>query len=157
MQVNAGKKQRMMAAMNGGMNGGMVNGVNPRMMAGGLNPPMVPGGGGLIGQPQFAQVAPGFPAFPMQAPVPNMYPAGNPLPYMAAPQMAGMNPFQQPLMALTGGGMQQQLPFQPDLIKRFKRHIMNEANTLKTTMDTQIPAPTQVTTTAPCSEEHQDD
>ncbi|XP_076001348.1 secretory calcium-binding phosphoprotein 9 [Genypterus blacodes] len=136
------------------MNGGMVNGINPAMMAGGLNPVMVAGGGGLFGQPQFAQAYPGFRGFPMQAPVPNMFPAPavNALPYMPAPQMTGMNPFRQPFMVLPGGGMQQ-----PDLIQRFKRHIMNEANTLQTTVDTQIPAPIEVTTTAPCSEEHQDE
>ncbi|GLD66897.1 secretory calcium-binding phosphoprotein 9 [Lates japonicus] len=113
--VSAGKRQRMMAAMNGGMmggmNGGMVNGANPGMMAGGLNPPMVAGGGaGFIGQPQFAQ-------------------------------------------GITGGAMPQQLPIQPDPLRRFRRQIMTQGNTMRTTVDTQIPAPTDPTTTTLCDED----
>ncbi|XP_050926558.1 secretory calcium-binding phosphoprotein 9 [Lates calcarifer] len=161
--VSAGKRQRMMAAMNGGMmggmnggmmggmNGGMVNGANPGMMAGGLNPPMVAGGGaGFIGQPQFAQFVPGVPAF-VPAPVPNVYPV-NALPVMGVPQMAPMNP-QQPLMGITGGAVPQQLPIQPDPLRRFRRQIMTQGNTMRTTVDTQIPAPTDPTTTTLCDED----
>ncbi|XP_071361503.1 secretory calcium-binding phosphoprotein 9 [Trachinotus anak] len=154
--VSAGKRQRMMAAMMAGMNG-----ANPGMMAGGLNPPMVAGGGaGFIGQPQFAQFVPGVPAFPALGPVPNMYrvPAVNALPFMGVPQMAPMNPPQQPLMGITGGAMPQQLPLQPDPLRRFRRQIMKQGNTMKTTVDTQIPAPTDTITTTACDDEdhHQD-
>uniref|UniRef100_UPI003AAF4E20 secretory calcium-binding phosphoprotein 9 n=1 Tax=Centroberyx gerrardi TaxID=166262 RepID=UPI003AAF4E20 len=158
LYVNAGKKQRLMAGLNGGMGNGM--GANPGMMAGGMNPPMVAGGAGFIGQPQFAQVVPGVPAYAMQAQtIPNMYPVPpvNALPYMAAPQMMGMNPLQQPFMGVPGGPMQQQGPFQPDPFKRFKRQIMKQANSLKTTVDTQIPTPTETTTTTPCNEDHEED
>ncbi|XP_044202591.1 secretory calcium-binding phosphoprotein 9 [Thunnus albacares] len=171
--VNAGKKQRMMAALNGGgllggmngggllggMNGGgLLGGMNrgglgnPGLMAGGLNPPVVAGGGaGLIGQPQFAQFVPGLPAF--GAPIPNMFPVpaiNMQLPFTGVPQMAPMNPVQQTLMALTGGAGQ---PPQPDLLQRFRRQLMKQENTLKTTVDTQIPAPPETTTT-PCDDDH---
>ncbi|XP_044045172.1 secretory calcium-binding phosphoprotein 9 [Siniperca chuatsi] len=179
--VNAGKKQRMMAAMNGGMmpgmnggmmpgmnggmmpgmNGGMANGAVPGMMAGGLNPPMgAAAGAGFFGQPQFAQFVPGVPAFAVPPPVPNVYtvPAANALPFIGVPQMAPMNPPQQPLVGLTGGAVQQQLPLQPDPLRRFRRQIVKQDNTLKTTVDTQIPAPTETTTTTPCDEEdHHED
>ncbi|XP_038570751.1 secretory calcium-binding phosphoprotein 9 [Micropterus salmoides] len=187
--VNAGKRQRLLAALNGGMipgvNGGMIPGVNggmmgglnggmmggmngglangaiPGMMAGGLNPPMVAAGGaGFFGQPQFAQFVPGVPAFAVPPPVPNVYtvPAVNALPFMGVPPMAQMNPPQQPLPGITGGGMQQQLPVQPDPLRRFRRQIMKQENALKTTVDTQIPAPAETTTT-PCDKEghHEDD
>ncbi|XP_042341321.1 secretory calcium-binding phosphoprotein 9 [Plectropomus leopardus] len=174
--VSAGKRQRMLAAMNamngGGMNGGGMNGGgmmggmmggmngNPAMMAGGLNPPMVAGGGaGFIGQPQFAQFVPPVPAFAAPAPIPNVYavPAVNGFPFMGVPQVAQMAPPQQPLMGITTGALQQQLPVQPDPLRRFRRQIMKQDNILKTTVDTQIPAPTETTSTIPCDDDHHDD
>ncbi|XP_056228922.1 secretory calcium-binding phosphoprotein 9 [Seriola aureovittata] len=145
----------MMAAMNAGMMPGM-NGVNPGMMAGGLNPPVVAGGGaGFIGQPQFAQFVPGVPAFAVPGPVPNVYPvpAVNALPFMGLPQMAPMNLPQSPLMGLAGGAVPQQLPLQPDPLRRFRRQIMKQDNSMKTTVDTQIPAPTDTVTTTACDED----
>ncbi|XP_024254167.2 elastin-like [Oncorhynchus tshawytscha] len=137
--VNAGKKLRLLA----GLNGGVVSGVNPGLVVGGLNPGVLPGGTGLIGQPQFAQMVPGVPTYVMQPQaVPNgpygfpnvgmlqpqlfpnfpgqyQYPAppANGLPYyMGVPQMAGMNPPQQQVMGVQGAGgipmMQQQQPQQ---------------------------------------------
>ncbi|XP_068583808.1 secretory calcium-binding phosphoprotein 9 [Cebidichthys violaceus] len=171
--MNGGMNRGMMAGMNGGMmggmnggmnrgmmagmNGGLANGVNPGMMAGGLNPPMVVGGGtGFIGQPQFAQFAPGVPAFAAPAPIPNVYadPAVNGFPFMGVPQMAQGNPPQQPLMGITGGATQQQFPLQPDPFRRFRRQVMKQDDTLKTTVDTQIPAPTESTTTTPCDADY---
>ncbi|XP_075896973.1 secretory calcium-binding phosphoprotein 9 [Nelusetta ayraudi] len=161
--VNAGKTQRLLAAlnagvlpgMNGGMaaglNGGMANAVNPGMMAGGLNRPLVAAGAGVgvLGQPQFAQLVP-FP-FAVPGPVPNMYPvpaaAVNMLPYMAVPQMVPVNPPQQPLMGIAGGVMQQQPPPQPNPLTRFRRQITKDNNALETDATTQIPAPTEKLTT----------
>nr|XP_033481296.1 secretory calcium-binding phosphoprotein 9 [Epinephelus lanceolatus] len=144
----------------GGMGGMMANGgVNPGMMAGGLNPPMVAGGGaGFIGQPQFAQFVPGVSAYAAPAPIPQVYavPAVGGFPYMGAPQVAQMAP-QQPLMGITGGAVQQQPPLQPDPLRRFRRQIMKQDNPLKTTVDTQIPAPTGTTTTTPPCDDHHDD
>ncbi|XP_035811574.2 secretory calcium-binding phosphoprotein 9 [Amphiprion ocellaris] len=146
--------------MNGGMlpgmNGGQVNGVNPGMMAGGLNPLVVAGGGaGVIGQPQFAQFVP---AFAVPAPIPNVYPvpAVNTLPFMGVPQMAPVNPPQQPLMGFTGGAVPQQLPLQADPLRRFRRENMKSENALKATVDTQIPAPSMSTTAAPCGNDYED-
>ncbi|KAM4584817.1 secretory calcium-binding phosphoprotein 9 [Odontesthes bonariensis] len=147
--VNAGKTERLLAAMNAGM----LN----RMMAGGLNPPMVAGGGvGFSGQPQFAQFVPGVPAFAVRPPMPNVYPvaAVNTLPFMGVPQMAPMNPFQQPQMGMAGGVMQQQPPIQLDLLRRFRRQIIKSENTVKSSVDTQIPAPTEATTAPPCNEDN---
>ncbi|KAM9856837.1 secretory calcium-binding phosphoprotein 9 [Aulostomus maculatus] len=154
--VNAGKKQWMIAGVNGGMGNGL--------MAGGLNPPMVAGGGaGFAGQPQFAQFVPGLPAFAVPVPVPNTYPVSNmypvpainALPYVGLPQMPQMNPPQQPL-GLTGGAVQLLPPLQPDLLRRFKRQTTKPANALENTVDTQIPAPPE-TSPAPCvGAPHQD-
>ncbi|XP_040892567.1 secretory calcium-binding phosphoprotein 9 [Toxotes jaculatrix] len=164
--VSAGKTQRLLAALNGGLmagvNGGLANRVNPALMAGGLNLPLVAGGGaGLIGQPQFAQFVPGIPAFAVPGPVPNVYPVpvGNAVPYVGVPQMAPVNPPQQPLMGVPGGVMPpQQLPLQPDPLRRFRRQIMKQGNTIKTTVDTQIPAPTDTITTTVCDEDdHHED
>ncbi|KAM9769454.1 secretory calcium-binding phosphoprotein 9 isoform 2-T2 [Menidia menidia] len=147
LQVSAGKTARLLAAMNAGMlNGNMV---------GGLNQPLVAGGGvGFIGQPQFAQFVPGVPAFAVRAPIPNVYPAApvNAFPFMGAPQMAPMNPFQQPQMVMAGAAMQQQPPFQPDPLRRFRRQIVKSENTAKPSVDTQIPAPTESTAGPPCEE-----
>ncbi|AWP05560.1 Hypothetical protein SMAX5B_011589 [Scophthalmus maximus] len=147
------KTQRMLAAMNAGlvpgvngalvpgMNAGLAYGANPRLMAGGLNLPMVAGGGaGFIGQPQFPQFVPGLPAFALPAPVPNVYPfpAVNTLPFMGVPQMAQMNPAQQPPMGVTGGAVAQQFPLQADPLRRFRRQIMKQGNNMKTTVDTQV-------------------
>ncbi|KAK5866153.1 hypothetical protein PBY51_020364 [Eleginops maclovinus] len=167
--VNAGKTQRMLAAMLGmnpgmmaGLNRGIANGVmNPGILAGGLNPAMLAGGGaGFIGQPQFAQFVPGVPAFAAPAPIANVYavPAVNGFPFMGGPQVARMNPPQQPQMGVPGGAMQQQLPPQPDPFRRLRRQISKKDNTFKTTVDTQIPAPTETTTTTPCEEQirHED-
>ncbi|KAG7486062.1 hypothetical protein JOB18_024076 [Solea senegalensis] len=164
----AGMNGGMLAGMNGGMlagmNGGIVNpaliagGLNPALIAGGLNLPVVPGGGaGFVGQPQFVQVVPRVPAFALPAPVPNVYPvpAVNTLPLAGFPQMAAMNPPQQPQMGFPGVAMQQQLPPQPDPLRRFRRQIMKQGNNMKITMDTQIPAPTDSTTTTLCDEDGQ--
>ncbi|KAM8771680.1 secretory calcium-binding phosphoprotein 9 [Acanthopagrus schlegelii] len=139
-----------------GMNGGLPNAVIPGMMAGGLNPPMVAGGGaGIFGQPQLAQFAPRLPVYAVPAPVPNVYavPAVNAIPFMGLPQMAPVNPPQQPLMGAPGGIAQQQPPVQPDPLRRFRRQTKNQGDSLKTPVDTQIPAPTEVTTPTPCDEE----
>ncbi|XP_035493431.1 secretory calcium-binding phosphoprotein 9 [Scophthalmus maximus] len=167
--VSAGKTQRMLAAMNAGlvpgvngalvpgMNAGLAYGANPRLMAGGLNLPMVAGGGaGFIGQPQFPQFVPGLPAFALPAPVPNVYPfpAVNTLPFMGVPQMAQMNPAQQPPMGVTGGAVAQQFPLQADPLRRFRRQIMKQGNNMKTTVDTQIPAPTDTATASTLCDEH---
>ncbi|XP_033976687.1 secretory calcium-binding phosphoprotein 9 [Trematomus bernacchii] len=154
----AGMNPGMMAGMNpgmlAGMNGGMANGVvNPRLMAGGLNPAMVAGGGaGFIGQPQFVQFVQRVPAFAAPAPIANVYavPAVNRFPFMGVPQGAQMNPPQQPQMGVPGGAMQQQVPLQADPFRRFRRQNMKQDNTLKATVDTQIPAPIEATTTTPC-------
>ncbi|XP_037830837.1 secretory calcium-binding phosphoprotein 9 [Kryptolebias marmoratus] len=168
--VNAGKTARLLAAMNAGMLNGMI--------AGGLNPPLVAGGGvGFIGQPQFAQFVPGLPALAFRPPVANMFPAAvnayQPA-FMGIPQMGQMNP-QQPQMGMAGGAMQQQLPMglmggtmqqqpqmgmaggamqapgQPDPLRRFRRQVVKSADTGKSTVDTQIPAPTEsATTKLPC-------
>ncbi|XP_054897419.1 secretory calcium-binding phosphoprotein 9 [Poeciliopsis prolifica] len=172
--VSGGKTAKLLAAMNAGM----LNG----MMAGGLNPPLVAGGGiGLVGQPQFAQIVPGLPAFAVRAPVPNMFPAAlNPyqFPVMGVPQMPQMNPPQQLQMGMAGGVMQQQpayqapfqAPFQPpfqapfqspaqppaqplvqpDPLRRFRRQTVKSANAGKSSVDTQIPRPTESTTVSPC-------
>ncbi|XP_034443314.1 secretory calcium-binding phosphoprotein 9 isoform X2 [Hippoglossus hippoglossus] len=184
--VSAGKTQKLIAAMNAGlipgMNGGVVNGVNPGMMAGGLNPAMVAGGGvGFIRQPQFAQApvpnmypVPAVNTFPFMG-VPQMAqmnPAQQPFmgvpqmaqmnpaqqPFMGVPQMAQMNPAQQPFMVNTGGAVPQQFPLQPDPLRRFRRQIMKQDDNMKTTMDTQIPAPTEKATAALCDDhdQHQD-
>ncbi|XP_069386914.1 secretory calcium-binding phosphoprotein 9 [Paralichthys olivaceus] len=148
----------MNAGMIPGMYGGMGNGLNPMMMAGGLNPAMVTGGGlGFVGQPQFAQFVPRVPAFALPAPVPNMYPvpAVNAFPFMGVPQMPQMNPAQQPLMGSPGGAMPQQPPLQPDPLRRFRRQIMKQDDNMKTTMDTQIPAPTDKATAALCDDHDQ--
>ncbi|TKS68206.1 hypothetical protein D9C73_002267 [Collichthys lucidus] len=62
----------------------------------------------------------------------------------------GMNPpvlagggagfFRQPQFAqgIPGGAMQQQPPFQPDPLRRFRRQIMKQDGTSKNTVDTQI-------------------
>uniref|UniRef100_A0A8C8F7X9 Secretory calcium-binding phosphoprotein 9 n=1 Tax=Oncorhynchus tshawytscha TaxID=74940 RepID=A0A8C8F7X9_ONCTS len=124
--VNAGKKLRLL----GGLNGGVVSGVNPGLVVGGLNPGLT-GGTGLIGQPMFAQMVPGVPTYVMQPqavpagpygfpnvgmlqpqPFPNFpgqyqYPGppANGLPYyMGVPQMTGMNPTQQQVMGVQGAG-----------------------------------------------------
>ncbi|XP_069570135.1 secretory calcium-binding phosphoprotein 9 [Brachyistius frenatus] len=124
------------------LNGGLISGANPGLMAGGFNPPVVAGGGAdFIGQPQFAQFVPAVPAFAVPAPIPNVYrvPAVNALPFMGVPQMAQINPNQGPLM----------------------RQIMKSESTLKATVDTQIPAPaasTAATTTGNYDEDnHQED
>ncbi|XP_062244861.1 cell division protein ZipA-like [Platichthys flesus] len=155
---------------------------------------MLAGGGvGLIRQPQFAQLVPGVPAFALQAPVPNMYqvPAANGFPFMGVPQMAQMNPAQQPFMAQmnpaqqpfmaqmnpaqqpfmaqmnpaqqpfmvnTGGAAPQQFPLQPDPLRRFRRQMMKQDDNMKTTLDTQIPAPTDEAAAALCDhhDQHQD-
>ncbi|XP_037328709.2 secretory calcium-binding phosphoprotein 9 [Pungitius pungitius] len=145
--MNGGMNPGMMGGLMGGMNGVLANRVNPGMVAGGLNPPMVAAGGaGFIGQPQFA----GF------VPAPNVYavPAVNGFPFMGVPQMAQVNPPQQPLMGNTGGVTQQQLPFQPDPLGRFRRQVMKQ-DTLKTTVETQIPSPSETTTTTPCDKDYQ--
>ncbi|XP_007551879.1 secretory calcium-binding phosphoprotein 9 [Poecilia formosa] len=181
--VNGGKTARLLAAMNAGM----LNG----MMGGGLNPPLMAGGGvGLLGQPQFAQIVPGLPAFAVRAPVPNMFPvAVNPyqFPVMGVPQMPQMNPPQQLPMGMAGGVMQQQpayqapfqapfqaplqapfqaplqAPFQapvqpaaqplvqPDPLRRFRRQTVKSENAAKSSVDTQIPRPTESTTVSPCN------
>ncbi|XP_034095665.1 secretory calcium-binding phosphoprotein 9 isoform X2 [Gymnodraco acuticeps] len=151
----AGMNPGMMAGMNPGMlAGGMANGVvNPRLMAGGLNPAMVASGGaGFIGQPQFVQFAQRVPAFAAPAPIANVYavPAVNGFPFMGVPQGAQMNPPQQPQMGVPGGAMQQQVPLQADPFRRFRRQNVKQDNTLKATVDTQIPAPIEATTTTPC-------
>ncbi|XP_072241161.1 secretory calcium-binding phosphoprotein 9 [Leuresthes tenuis] len=142
--------ERLLAAMNARL----LNGI----MAGGLNPPVVAGGGvGFIGQPQFAQFVPRVPAFAVRAPMPNVYPvaAVNALPFMGVPQMAPMNPFQQPQMGVAGGVMQQQPPIQLDPLRRFRRQNIKPENTVKSSVDTQIPAPTEATTAPPCKEDNQ--
>ncbi|KAG7241255.1 hypothetical protein INR49_025773 [Caranx melampygus] len=132
--VSAGKTQKLMAAMNAAMLNGMVA-ANPGMMAGGLNPRMVAGGGaGLTGQPLFVQFVPGVPAFAAPGPVPNMYP------------VPAVNP------GIVGGAVPQQLPLQPDPLRRFRRQIMKQGKAMKTTVDTQIPAPTDTVTTTVCEE-----
>ncbi|XP_047435069.1 secretory calcium-binding phosphoprotein 9 isoform X2 [Mugil cephalus] len=154
--------QRLLAAM-AAMNGQMMNPANPGVLAGGLNVPLVAGGGaGFIGQPQFAQFVPRIPAFAVTAPVPNAYPfpAVNAFPYMGAPQMPQVNPPQQPMMMVPGGVMQQQqqqLPPQAE-IQRFRRQLRKPGNTLEASVDTQIPAPSEsTTTTAPCEQDdHQE-
>ncbi|XP_041837741.1 uncharacterized protein LOC121637630 isoform X8 [Melanotaenia boesemani] len=166
--VNGGKTARLLAAMNAGMLNGMIGG--------GLNPALMAGGGvGLIGQAPFAQFVPGVPALALRAPVPNVFPAAavnalpfmgapqmaqmNPpqqpqmLPFMGAPQMAQMNPPQQPQMGMAGGAVQQQPPVQPDPLRRFRRQTLKSENTLKTTVNTQIPAP-ESTTVPPCNEDN---
>ncbi|XP_040043018.2 secretory calcium-binding phosphoprotein 9 [Gasterosteus aculeatus] len=156
--MNAGMNPGMNPGMMGGMNGVLANRVNPGMMAGGLNPPVVAAGGaGFIGQPQFAGFVPGVPAFNAPAPIPNVYavPAVNGFPFMGVPQMAQVNPPQQPLMGITGGVTQQQLPFQPDPLGRFRRQVVKRDNTLKSTVETQIPAPSEITTTTPCDKDYQ--
>ncbi|XP_041790195.1 secretory calcium-binding phosphoprotein 9 [Chelmon rostratus] len=164
--VNAGKKHLLaalnaglMAGMNRGMmagvNGGMANGAIPGMLVGGLNAPMVAGGGaGVLGQPQFAQFVPGLRAFAVPAPVPNLYPVPV-LPLLGLPQTAPMNPPQQPLLGNVGGAVQQQqqLPPQLDPLRRFRRQTEKQDGTFKTTVDTQIPAPTEAMATAPCGRE----
>ncbi|CAB1432306.1 unnamed protein product [Pleuronectes platessa] len=171
-----------------GLNGGVVNGLNPGLMAGGLNPAMLAGGGvGLIRQPQFAQApvpnmyqvpaANGFPFMgvpqmaqmnPAQQPfMAQMNPAQQPFmaqmnpaqqPFMGVPQMAQMNPAQQPFMVNTGGAAPQQFPLQPDPLRRFRRQMMKQVDNMKTTMDTQIPAPTDEAAAALCDhhDQHQD-
>ncbi|KAG7461802.1 hypothetical protein MATL_G00194920 [Megalops atlanticus] len=62
-----------------GLNGGLVTRLNPGLALGGLNTALI-NGGGLIAQPQFAQVVPGISPFYMQGPV---LPMG-PLPYNPA-------------------------------------------------------------------------
>ncbi|XP_065812371.1 uncharacterized protein [Labrus bergylta] len=151
--VNADKSHRTLAAIMAGMNGGMANGVIPVRVAGGLNPSVVAvGGAGLVRQTQFVQIVPGVPAYAAPAPVSNVYtvPAVNTFPFMGVPQTRPINPLQQPLMGVTGGVLQQQL--QPDPFRRFKRQVMNQANTFETTVDTQIPAPTETTKPTPCKE-----
>ncbi|XP_051240512.1 secretory calcium-binding phosphoprotein 9 isoform X2 [Dicentrarchus labrax] len=151
--MNGGLIPGMNGGLMGGLNGGMANGAIPGMMARGLNPPMVAGGGaGFLGQPQFAQFVPGLPAFALPAPIANVYPVPgvNAPPIVGVPQMLPMNLPQQPLMGNTGGAMQQQL--QPDPLRRFRRQIMKQDNTLKTTVDTQIPAPAATMTTTRCDE-----
>ncbi|XP_031132777.1 secretory calcium-binding phosphoprotein 9 isoform X3 [Sander lucioperca] len=144
-----------MTGMNGALMAGMANGVNPGRMAGGLNPVMAAGGGAGVNGPQFAQFVPRVPAFAALAPIPNVYavPAVNGFP---VPQMAQMNPPQQPLVGIIDGAVQQQLPLQPDPLMRFRRQVMKQ-DTLKTTVDTQIPAPTETTTTLCDKEEHHED
>ncbi|XP_069050828.1 uncharacterized protein [Lepisosteus oculatus] len=108
-----------------GLNGGLVNGLNPGLVVNGLTPALL-NGGGLTLQPQIAQVVPGVPSFLMQQPGLPVNPFGLPfspglamqpgipqiqgqLPpppngglmyYVALPQTAqnGMNPLQQPIL-----------------------------------------------------------
>uniref|UniRef100_A0A096MC32 Secretory calcium-binding phosphoprotein 9 n=1 Tax=Poecilia formosa TaxID=48698 RepID=A0A096MC32_POEFO len=147
--VNGGKTARLLAAMNAGM----LNG----MMGGGLNPPLMAGGGvGLLGQPQFAQIVPGLPAFAVRAPVPNMFPvAVNPyqFPVMGVPQMPQMNPPQQLPMQQPAYQAPFQAPplVQPDPLRRFRRQTVKSENAAKSSVDTQIPRPTESTTVSPCN------
>ncbi|KAK7929227.1 hypothetical protein WMY93_005622 [Mugilogobius chulae] len=145
----------------------MGMGVNPAaagMLGGGLvRPIVIPAGAGFIGQPQFQQLVPALPAYGVpSAPIPNMYPApapaANQFPYMGVAQMGPVNPAQplQQQQALGGfpmGNMQQQpqqpFPAQPDPLQRFRRQVMIPDNTAATTVDTQIPAPTE--TSRPCN------
>ncbi|KAK2817076.1 hypothetical protein Q5P01_025267 [Channa striata] len=112
---------------------------------------------GLIGQPQFPQFVPALPAYAVQAPVPNMYPApAYQFPYMGVPQMAPMpqmNPPQQPAAVGAGGAMPQQLPAQPGPMPRFRRQLVRQEKVLKGTVDTQIPTPTDTTLTTLCDEQ----
>ncbi|XP_041837735.1 hepatocyte growth factor-regulated tyrosine kinase substrate-like isoform X4 [Melanotaenia boesemani] len=104
-----------------------------------MNPPQQPQMLPFMGAPQMAQMNP-----PQQ---PQM------LPFMGAPQMAQMNPPQQPQMGMAGGAVQQQPPVQPDPLRRFRRQTLKSENTLKTTVNTQIPAP-ESTTVPPCNEDN---
>ncbi|CAJ1052297.1 secretory calcium-binding phosphoprotein 9 [Xyrichtys novacula] len=159
--AKADKSHRLLAAIMAGMNGGMANGVIPIRMAGGLNPPMVAvGGAGFAAQPQFAQFVPGATAYIVPVPVSSAYtlPAGNNVPFIGGPNIPPMNPPQQPLMGIAGGTMQQQLVPLSDSFRRFRRQIRKLGNTLTTTVDTQIPAPTETLAPTACNKEgHHED
>nr|XP_046235317.1 secretory calcium-binding phosphoprotein 9 [Scatophagus argus] len=149
--VNGGLMPTMNGGLMAGVNGGLANRAIPVMTIGGLNPPVVAAGGaGVIGQPQLAQFVLAVPA-----PIPNVYPvpAVNALPYMGVPQTAPLTLPQQPQAGITGGGVQQQLPLQPDTLRRFRRQTMKQNNSFKSTVDTQIPAPTETMTTTSCDKE----
>ncbi|XP_010862412.2 secretory calcium-binding phosphoprotein 9 [Esox lucius] len=164
--------------MVGGLTPGrMVAGLNPGLMVAGLNP----GGAGFIGQPQLGQMISGVPTYVMQSQavpassisVPNggvgqpqllpmlpgqyQYPGSqtNLLPYyMAAPQMAGMNPpQQQQVMGGQGAAgnpigqpQQPQDPQQADAVRRYKRFLVR-AQAL--TPHSEIQTPTETTTSSP--------
>ncbi|KAJ8262222.1 hypothetical protein GJAV_G00163970 [Gymnothorax javanicus] len=96
-----------------GLNGGLLTGLNPRLAVAGLNPGLIvagvnPGlpvaainpvlpGGGLIAQPQFAQVFPGVPAY-----LPPTVPY---VPRLGYPQMQQFP--RQPVFPANGGYMPQ--------------------------------------------------
>ncbi|XP_041837734.1 hepatocyte growth factor-regulated tyrosine kinase substrate-like isoform X2 [Melanotaenia boesemani] len=124
-----------------------------------MNPPQQPQMLPFMGAPQMAQMNP--PQQPQMLPfmgapqMAQMNPPQQPqmLPFMGAPQMAQMNPPQQPQMGMAGGAVQQQPPVQPDPLRRFRRQTLKSENTLKTTVNTQIPAP-ESTTVPPCNEDN---
>ncbi|XP_072319558.1 secretory calcium-binding phosphoprotein 9 [Eucyclogobius newberryi] len=147
----------------------MGMGANPAaggLLGGGLvRPVVIPGGAGFIGQPQFPQFMPALPAYGVApAPFPNMYPApapaANQFPYMGLAQMGPFNPAQplpqqQVMGGLPMGNIQQQpqmpFPAQPGPLQRFRRQVMIPDNTADTTLDTQIPPPTEHS--RPCNTE----
>ncbi|XP_004065925.1 uncharacterized protein LOC101161781 [Oryzias latipes] len=106
--------------------------------------------GQMAQMPQMGQMAQ-MPQMGQMAQMPQMGQMAQ-MPQMG--QMAQMNPPQQPQMVMGGGAAQQQLPLQPDPLRRFRRQTFKPQNSLRSTVDPQIEVPAESTATAPpCVEE----